>query len=732
MAPPSPTNDHIAAALADADPALAAWLSAHDAEVNAALSEARNIPSYEIGRKSWDTSSRAERVKVGDTVEIPGRGAAKRYAVSAMQWTVMRDNATIVPLMVALPLSGEQEFALFNLEPGMHGGIMRRVRFDVPVFYGKQAKARYEDLVKSMTARGNARLIPPFQSAPDRPDEPEPPPPPSDTATPEEADVAIRHTVQDGTTADWDQEADRGRGRDKSVYHVLRSAGFVQAHQAGGVWRRTNSVGLEETRAPIRSIVDALHARGFTVYLDLQKGETAEALRRKREYLEERAARMAARGTRLSEEAERRLGRAADQADEDVRRLPIPGYFPTPPDIARKVVEIAQVGADSVVLDPSAGHGALIRAVREAAPDAEVDAVEINGQLRGLLAKQGIPVVSEDIFDPEFQPGTMYDKIVMNPPYEEGATIAHVQRAYEFLAPGGTLVAVVPESIRYRQDKKHAAFREWLAEHGAAEEDLDRARFGRAADIKTFILTLHKPDDAEQVEASQATTNRISLARADAEQAVGREAAAASQDVRDRISALMRRAEMSDRGGERLSKAEAAELRALRQKAQADAIAARARRIRASASRKSAVDVSKGGRSAQAGPSRAGAASQPTGMAEELRDKIRGIKSKVGAVKIERGWQTGCKLQFWLRWERESKRYSMSVDIEVLGGRTGSYKDCTVPSPTAFVVKLAAVFTGDPPVDTVIDAALGVDGVYARLVEFINAQPSLIRFKEKA
>lgn len=725
MAPPSPTNDHISAALAHGDPALTAWLGEHDAEVGAALSAARNILSYEIGRKSWDASSRAERVKVGDTVEIPGRGATKRYAVSAIQWIVGRDNATISPVMVALPLSGEQELAIFNLHPDMHGSLLRRVRFDVPVFYGKQAKARYEDLVKSMTVRGNASLIPPFQSAPDRPDEPEPPPPPSDTATPEEADVVIRHTVQDGTTAEWDQDADRGRGRDKSVYHVLRGAGFVQAHQAGGVWRRTNSVGLEETRAPIHSIVDALHARGFTVYLDLQKGETAEALRRKREYLEGRAERMAARGSRLSEEAERRIGRAADQADEEVQRLPIPGYFPTPPDVARRVVEIAQVGADSTVLDPSAGHGALLRAVHDAAPDAEADAIEVNGQLRGLLLKQGIPVVAYDVFDPEFQPGTMYNKIVMNPPYEEGATIDHVQRAYEFLAPGGTLVAVVPESIRYRQDKRHTAFRAWLEAHGATEEDVERTRFGRAADIKTFILTLNKPDDAERVDAAQATVNQISLARADAEQAVGREAAAASKDVRDRIRVLAQRAAEYDRGGGRLTKAEAAELRALRQKAQADAIMQRAAQLRSSAARKTAVDVSKGGRSAQYSPSHAGSASQPTGVAEALRDKIRGIKSKVGAVKMERGWQDGCKLDFELRWENAGRVMRYAVTVSIVGGQTGGYKTCTVPDPVGYKFALRG-YSGEV---TESIPFVGVDEAYSRLVEFINSQPALQAFR---
>jgi 16S rRNA G1207 methylase RsmC len=57
-----------------------------------------------------------------------------------------------------------------------------------------------------------------------------------------------------------------------------------------------------------------------------------------------------------------------------------------------------------------------------------------------------------------------YDRIVMNPPFENGQDIAHVEHAYELLSPGGRLVTVMSEGPFFRQDKNAASFRNWLEE----------------------------------------------------------------------------------------------------------------------------------------------------------------------------------------------------------------------------------------------------------------------------
>ena len=44
-----------------------------------------------------------------------------------------------------------------------------------------------------------------------------------------------------------------------------------------------------------------------------------------------------------------------------------------------------------------------------------------------------------------------YDRIVMNPPFSEGRWQAHIQHAYELLASGGRMAAVIPSSARGKE-----------------------------------------------------------------------------------------------------------------------------------------------------------------------------------------------------------------------------------------------------------------------------------------
>lgn len=719
-----PVFANVPAALREAWPEGAAWWGAHEADIFSAIDGVMNILAVKVGRGD------GEYVRVGDTVEFPGRGAVKRYAVAALRWALYDGKPAPIGYLAAM--SGDPGIEAATLTSGMYGGIMRRLRFDAPIFYGKKARACYDLFAATVSKLG--LTPPPFHQATEKPEQPEPPLPPSDTDDPDQADVVIRHTVQDGTTATWDEDKDRERPRDQSIYGIVRRGGFVKAHTAGGIYRRTNSVGLQETRAPIRSMVVLLHNLGLKVYLDLQTGETQEALRRRAEYKQERAERMMARGKRLSEEAARKLDRAAEAADDEIRKMPIPGYFPTPTDIAARVVQLADIAnaPEVSVLDPSAGHGALLQAVRAVAPDVEADAVEINPRLRALIQKQGFPVVAGDIFDPEFNPGTLYDRIVMNPPYEEGATIDHVQRAYNLLRPGGVLVAVVPESIRYRQDKRHTAFRAWLEAHGAQEEDLDRARFGRAADIKTFILILRKPEDAEAVAPDERTVNRISLARADAEQVSERASAEASQAASRDWDRLRELVGLANRG--EITKPQAAELRALRQKAQAADIMARAARIKRSAVRQTAQDVSKGGRSADYRPSRP-TASQPTGeYMNEMRDLMAKIKGRVGATKLERGWLDGCSISYTLRWQEQNRIVTANVSVRLLGEQQRYYPKCEVPSPTGVQIDVFARGVLPPAGDCSKNATERLEvlepaAIFDRLASIINENDCVQKFK---
>jgi 16S rRNA G1207 methylase RsmC len=59
-----------------------------------------------------------------------------------------------------------------------------------------------------------------------------------------------------------------------------------------------------------------------------------------------------------------------------------------------------------------------------------------------------------------FVPLGSFDKIVMNPPFENGADIKHILRARELLIPGGRLVAICANGPRQQAKLKPLAT-EW-------------------------------------------------------------------------------------------------------------------------------------------------------------------------------------------------------------------------------------------------------------------------------
>lgn len=154
------------------------------------------------------------------------------------------------------------------------------------------------------------------------------------------------------------------------------------------------------------------------------------------------------------------------------------GFFETPPDLARKLVEMADVQTWHFVLEPSAGKGAIVRAALELG--ANVTAVERSLSRRDHLrllypTMDVLPFVEVWAFDdfmdvnPEAVHG--FPRVVMNPPFlksGKGDHLDHVQHAFKFLYPGGVLVSVLPSSVEFRQDKRYVGFRLWV-EHNMGE-----------------------------------------------------------------------------------------------------------------------------------------------------------------------------------------------------------------------------------------------------------------------
>lgn len=132
----------------------------------------------------------------------------------------------------------------------------------------------------------------------------------------------------------------------------------------------------------------------------------------------------------------------------------------TPTDVAREMVAIADICAGSRILEPEAGIGNIADAAKEIT--AQVDCIERMADFREILQLKKHHVISDDLLETPVEP--VYDAVLMNPPFS--AECEHIQKALEFVRPGGCLVAICSNSIRWKSTRKYEQFREWLAQYG--------------------------------------------------------------------------------------------------------------------------------------------------------------------------------------------------------------------------------------------------------------------------
>jgi protein-L-isoaspartate O-methyltransferase len=140
----------------------------------------------------------------------------------------------------------------------------------------------------------------------------------------------------------------------------------------------------------------------------------------------------------------------ADSLKAGVKVVTAPQLFPTPPDLAARLVELANLHEGHRILEPSAGTGNLVRAIRAVAPDAAIDAVEISPELAPLSQKWATSIRCADFLELNGELGT-FDRIIMNPPFTNGADIKHIEHARTKLKPGGRLVAICANGPRQRE-----------------------------------------------------------------------------------------------------------------------------------------------------------------------------------------------------------------------------------------------------------------------------------------
>lgn len=176
-------------------------------------------------------------------------------------------------------------------------------------------------------------------------------------------------------------------------------------------------------------------------------------------------------------------------------------FFRTPPAVVETLLELVDVQSGDECLEPSAGDGAIVGALLDRG--AKVRAFELDPDKFTILnTRYGAraDVRRANFMEVPAQPYADAQRVIMNPPFARvhaADCIDHVRHAMDFISHG-VLGAVLPISIKFREDKRFREFRQWV--HSSAFSsceiiDLPEDAFVESGTrVRTCILVLHRRD----------------------------------------------------------------------------------------------------------------------------------------------------------------------------------------------------------------------------------------------
>lgn len=168
-------------------------------------------------------------------------------------------------------------------------------------------------------------------------------------------------------------------------------------------------------------------------------------------------------------------------------------FFETPSDVADWLVMLAGgIHEHDTVLEPSAGRGALIKAIHRSSPNVIVDCYEMMPENKELLSKLGgINIIGDDFTKSDN--GKLYTKIIANPPFSGNQDIRHVRMMYDMLEQGGTLASITSAHWEFAEEKTCRDFRQWLEDVGGAKYEIESGSFKESGTcVRTLAIVIKR------------------------------------------------------------------------------------------------------------------------------------------------------------------------------------------------------------------------------------------------
>lgn len=174
-------------------------------------------------------------------------------------------------------------------------------------------------------------------------------------------------------------------------------------------------------------------------------------------------------------------------------------FFSTPNEIADQLVELADIKKWHIVLEPSAGHGALIEGVLRHCPEVQqIDFCELMPQNLQVLASKAREIPAMNFVGSDFievAPNLVerYDVIIANPPFAKNQDILHLKNMYTILKRGGRLVCITSQHWQNCDNTKEKDFRQWLDSVEATVYDLPKGAFKESGtEVGALVVVIDK------------------------------------------------------------------------------------------------------------------------------------------------------------------------------------------------------------------------------------------------
>jgi hypothetical protein len=170
-------------------------------------------------------------------------------------------------------------------------------------------------------------------------------------------------------------------------------------------------------------------------------------------------------------------------------------FFETPENLADSMAEYVKIKfdiKDYKILEPSAGRGALLKAMKRHWKFEKIDCYELMELNRSFLEK--IPyanIIGDDFLKCDKK--DYYDVIIANPPFSKNQDIDHIYKMYEVLKRGGRIITISSKHWQVSTNKKEDEFKKWLRKIDAYIENIPAGAFKESGTmIEAVLLVIEK------------------------------------------------------------------------------------------------------------------------------------------------------------------------------------------------------------------------------------------------